>query len=188
VHTVKELIAFARAKPNLLTYASSGVGTTSYLSAEVFKRMTGTEMVHVPYKGGGDSNAAAIAGQVHLIFSAVNVMIPHAKAGRVRTLGVTSTRRLPVIPDVPTIAEAGLPGFDVNGGYGLLAPAKTPKSVVDKLNAEIVRILRLPEIRNQIETLGFEIVANTSEEYTAYAKSDIARWAKATKEAGIKPE
>ena len=188
VHSVKELIAFARARPNFLTYASSGVGTASYLSAEIFKRMTGVEMVHVPYKGGGDSNAAAVAGQVHLIFSAPNAMIPHVKSGRVRSLGVTSSRRLPVIPDVPTIAEAGLPGFDVSGGFGMLAPAHTPKQIITKLNTEIVRILRLPGIRNQIEALGFDIVANTPEEYTAYAKADMAMWAKALKEAGIMPE
>ena len=188
VHTVTELIAFARAKPNFLTYASSGVGTTSFLGAEIFKRMTGTEMTHVPYKGAGDSNAAAVAGQVHLIFSAPSAMIPHVRAGRVTALGVTSSRRLPVIPDVPTIAEAGLPGFEVTGGYGMLAPAKTPKPVIDRLNAQIVRILKLPEVRTQIETLGFDIVANTSAEYTAYAIADMAMWAKVVKEAGIKPE
>lgn len=188
VNSVRELIALARAKPNYLNYASSGVGTTSYLSAQIFKRMTGVEMVHVPYKGAGDSTAAAVAGQVHLIFSAPNALIPHAKAGRVRALGVTSARRLPVIPEVPTIAETGLPAYEVNNCYGILVPAKTPKPIIDKLNAEIVRILRLPEIRARLETLGFEIVGGTPEDFTAFAQADIAKWAKALKEAGIKPE
>ena len=188
VTSVRDLIAFAKAKPKYLNYASSGVGTTSYLSAEIFKLMTGVEMVHVPYKGAGDSTAAAIAGQVHLIFSTPNALVPQAKAGRVRALGVTSARRLPVIPEVPTIAEAGLPGYEVNNCYGVLVPARTPKPVVDKLNAEIVRILRLPETRVQLETLGFDVIGSTPDEFTAFAKKDLAKWAKTLKEAGIKPE
>ena len=188
VNSVRELIAFAKAKPKYLNYASSGVGTTSYLSAEIFKLMTGVEMVHVPYKGAGDSTAAAIAGQVHLIFSTPNALIPQAKVGRVRALGVTSARRLPVIPEVPTIAEAALPGYEVNNCYGILVPAKTPKTIIDRLNAEIVRILRLPETRAQLETMGFDVIGTTPEEFTEFAKKDLAKWAKTLKEAGIKPE
>lgn len=188
VASVKELIAFAKARPGYLNYASSGVGTTSYLSATIFKVMTGVEMVHVPYKGAGDSTSAAVAGQVHLIFSAPNALIPHARSGRVRALGVTSARRLPVIPDVPTIAEAGLRGYEVNNCYGVLVPAHTPRFIIGKLNAEIVGILHLPEVHSQLESLGFDVVASTPEEYAAFAKTDIAKWAKALKDAGIKPE
>ncbi len=188
VKTVKELIAFAKAKPNFLNYASSGVGTTSYLSGEMMKVMAGVEMIHVPYKGAGLSNAAAIAGQVHFIFSAPHAMIPHVKTERVRALGVTSARRLPLIPEVPTIAEAGLPGFDINSCYGVLVPAKTPRPIVDKLNTEVVRILRIPEIRVQLENQSFEVIASSPDEYTNFTKSDMARWAKALKQAGIKPE
>jgi tripartite-type tricarboxylate transporter receptor subunit TctC len=188
VTSLKELIAFAKAKPNVLTYASSGVGTTSYLAAELMKVMAGVEMVHVPYKGAGLSNAAAVAGQVNFIFSAPHSMIPFVRAGRLRALGVTSARRLPLIPEVPTLAEAGLPGFDVNSCYGVLVPAKTPAAITAKLNGEVVRILRLPDIRAQLESLSFDVIGSTPDEYTRFAKTDLARWAKALREAGIKPE
>lgn len=188
VTTVQELIAFAKSKPKYLNYASSGVGTTSYLSAEIFKTMTGVEMIHVPYKGAGASTSAAIAGEVHLIFSSPNALMPHAKTGRVRALGVTSARRLPVIPEVPTIAETGLAGFEVNNCYGILAPAKTPKAIVTRLNSEIVRILRVLEMRTHLENLGFEVLGTTSEQFTAFAKADMAKWAKDLKAAGINPQ
>ena len=188
VTSVKELIAFARAKPAYLNYASSGVGTTSYLSAEIFKTMTGVDMVHVPYKGAGESTAAAIAGQVHLIFSTPNALMPQVKVGRLRALGVTSARRLPAIAEVPSIAEAGLAGYEVNNCYGLLVPARTPEVIVRKLNAETVRVLRQPETRAQLEGLGFEVLGTTPEQYTAFAISDLAKWAKDLKAAGIKPQ
>jgi tripartite-type tricarboxylate transporter receptor subunit TctC len=188
VNSVQELIAFAKAKPKYLNYASSGVGTTSYLSAEIFKAKTGVDMVHVPYKGAGDATAAAIAGQVHLIFSSPNALMPHAKAGRVRALGVTSARRLPVIPEVPTIAETGLAGFEVDNCYGILVPAKTPAAIAGKLNAEIVRILRVPEMKAHLENLGFEVLGTTSEQFTAFAKTDMAKWAKELKAAGVQPQ
>jgi tripartite-type tricarboxylate transporter receptor subunit TctC len=188
VNSVQELIAFAKAKPKFLNYASSGVGTTSYLSAEIFKAMTGVDMVHVPYKGAGDSTAAAIAGQVHLIFSTPNALVPQVKVGRLRALGVTSARRLPLIPDVPSIAEAGLPGYEVNNCYGILAPAKTADGIVRKLNAEIVRVLRQPDAHSQLEGQGFEVLGTTPEQYTAFARSDMAKWARELKAAGIEPQ
>ena len=188
VNSVQELIAFAKAKPRYLNYASSGVGTTSYLSAEIFKAMTGVDMVHVPYKGAGDSTAAAIAGQVHLIFSTPNALVPQARAGRVRALGVTSARRLPIIPDVPTIAEAGVAGYEVNNCYGILIPAKTPVSIVNKLNREIVRVLRVSDMRSHLENLGFEVLGSTPEQFTAFAKADMAKWAKELQAAGIQPQ
>jgi len=188
VNSVQELIAFAKAKPRYLNYASSGVGTTSYLSAEIFKAMTGVDMVHVPYKGAGDSTAAAIAGQVHLIFSTPNALVPQARAGRVRALGVTSARRLPIIPDVPTIAEAGVAGYEVNNCYGILVPAKTPVSIVNKVNREIVRVLRMPDMRSHLENLGFEVLGSTPEQFTAFAKADMAKWAKELQAAGIQPQ
>ena len=188
VTTVQELIAFGKAKPNYLNYASSGVGTTSYLSAEIFKWMTSIEMMHVPYKGAGASTAAAIAGEVHLIFSAPSALMPHAKTGRVKALGVTSARRLPVIPEVPTIAESGLPGYEVNNCYGILVPAKTPAPIVSKLNKEIVRIVQAPEVHAHLENLGFEVLGTSSEQYTLFAKTDIAKWAKQVKAAGIQPQ
>jgi tripartite-type tricarboxylate transporter receptor subunit TctC len=188
VNSVQELIALAKAKPRYLNYASSGVGTTSYLSAEIFKAMTGVDMVHVPYKGAGDSTAAAIAGQVHLIFSTPNALVPQARAGRVRALGVTSARRLPIIPDVPTIAEAGVAGYEVNNCYGILIPAKTPVPIVNKLNREIVRVLRVSDMRSHLENLGFEVLGSTPEQFTAFAKADMAKWAKELQAAGIQPQ
>ncbi len=188
VTSVPELIAFAKAKPNYLNYASSGVGTTSYLSAEIFKAMTGVEMVHVPYKGAGDSTAAVIAGQVHLIFSTPNALMPQVRAERLRALGVTSARRLPVIAEVPSIAESGLVGYEVNNCYGILVPAKTPDVIVRKLHADIVRILRQPDTNSQLENLGFDVLGTTPEQFTAFAQSDMAKWARELKAAGIKPQ
>ena len=188
VKSVQELIAFAKAKPGFLNYASSGVGTTSYLAAEIFKWMTGVTMTHVPYKGAGATTAAVVAGEVQLTFSAPSALMPHTKTGRLRALGVTSARRLPVISDVPTIAESGLPGYEVNNCYGILVPAKTPSPIVAKLNRETVSALRAPERRMQLEGLGFEVLATTSEQYTAFVKTDMAKWARQLKAAGIQPE
>jgi len=188
VHSVQELIAFAKARPNYLNYASSGIGTTSYLGTEIFKVMTGVEMVHVPYNGAGASTAAAIAGEVHLIMSAPAALIPHAKTGRVRALGVTSARRLPVIPTVPTIAESGLTGYEVNNCYGILVPARTPSAIIARLNSEIIRSLRVPEARAHLESVGFEVLGTSPGEFTAFAKADMAKWAKELKAAGIRPQ
>ena len=188
ITSVQELIAFARAKPQFLDYASSRVGTTSYLSAEIFKSKTGVDIVHVPYKGAGESTSAAIAGQVHLIFSTPNARVPQVRAGRVRALGVTSARRLPVIPDVPTFAETGVAGYEVNNCYGVLVPARTPPPIVTRLNGEIVRILRLPDTRSLIESLGFEVLGTTPGQFTAFAKADLAKWAQELKVAGIQPQ
>jgi tripartite-type tricarboxylate transporter receptor subunit TctC len=154
----------------------------------MLKMMAGVDMVHVPYKGAGASTAAAIAGEVHLIFSTPSALIPHAKAGRVRALGVTSARRLPVIREVPTIAEQGLPGFEVNNCYGILVPAKTPGAIVAKLNAEVVRIVRAPEQRAHLESIGFDVLGTTPEQFTAFAKMDLEKWAKELKAAGIQPQ
>jgi tripartite-type tricarboxylate transporter receptor subunit TctC len=188
VKSVQELIAFAKAKPKFLNYASSGVGTTSFLSGEIFKLMTGTDMLHVPYKGAGASTASTIAGETHLIFSSPSALMPHAKTGRVRALGVTSARRLPVIREVPTIAESGLPGFEVNNCYGIVVPAKTPRVIVGKLNAEIVRVLRVPEQRAYLETNGYDVVGSTPEQFDAFTRTDIAKWARELKAAGIQPQ
>ncbi|MES2562559.1 MAG: tripartite tricarboxylate transporter substrate binding protein [Pseudomonadota bacterium] len=188
VQSVQELIALAKGKPRYLNYASSGVGTTSYLSGEIFKARTGVDMVHVPYKGAGESTAAVIAGQVHLIFSTPSALLPQAKAGRVRALAVTSARRLPLIPDIPTIAETGVAGYEVNNCYGILVPAKTPRAIIDRLHTQLVRIVRLPESRSHLEQLGFEVLGTTPEQFTAFARSDMAKWAKEMKAAGIQPQ
>ncbi|OWT60309.1 tripartite tricarboxylate transporter substrate binding protein [Candidimonas nitroreducens] len=186
--SVKELVDYAKQHPNGLTYASSGIGTTSYLSAELFKKMAGIKMIHVPYKGAGLSNRAAIAGEVNLVFSAPHEMIPYARSGRVHALAVTSAKRLPLVPDVPTLAESGYPGFDVNTCYGVLVPAKTPKAIVDKLSAKFVEVLHMPDVRKQLEGLSFSLIGSTPEEFTDWAVKDTARWQKELQAIGIKPE
>jgi tripartite-type tricarboxylate transporter receptor subunit TctC len=188
VKTVEELVAYAKANPDGLTYGSSGVGTTSYLSGLLFTQAAGIKMVQVPYKGAGQSNMAALAGEVDSIFSAPHEMIPHAREGRMTALGVTSDKRLPLMPDVPTIAESGFPGFDVQTCYGVLAPAGTPKPIIDKLSAKLVEVINTPAVRNQLEELSFSIIGSTPEEYTAIAKADMARWIKVLKEAGVQPQ
>ncbi|MCC6535535.1 MAG: tripartite tricarboxylate transporter substrate binding protein [Burkholderiales bacterium] len=188
VKTVNELIALAKAKPRQLNYASAGVGTTSHLSALLLVHLSGMELVHVPYKGAGESAAAIAAGQVQLTFINPNAAMSHAKAGRVRALGVTSARRLAMIADIPTVAENGLPGFEVNNCFGVLAPGKTPRPIIDKLNAELLRILQLADIRAQLTNLGYDIVGGTPEEYTAFVRQDIAKWSQALAGAGIVPQ
>ncbi len=188
VKTVQELVAYAKANPDALTYGSSGVGTTSYLSGLLFTQAAGIKMVQVPYKGAGQSNMAALGGEVDSIFSAPHEMIPHAREGRMTALGVTSAKRLPLMPDVPTIAESGFPGFDVQTCYGVLAPAGTPKPIIDKLSAKFVEVINSAAVKSQLEELSFSIIGSTPEEYTAIAKADIERWIKVLKEAGIEPQ
>ena len=188
IRSVRELIDYAKANPGKLHFASAGNGSTPHITGEIFKLVTGTDLVHVPYKGAGDSTAATIAGQVHLIFSSPSALMPQVKAGRLRALGVTSARRLPVIPEVPSIAETGLAGYEVNNCYGILVPAKTPDSIVRKLNADIVRILRQPEMISHLESLGFDVLGTTPGQFTAFAQRDLAKWARDLKAAGIKPQ
>ena len=188
IKSVRELIELAKAKPGQLNYASSGVGTTSFLAAELFKYMTKVQMVHVPYKGAGASSAAVIAGQVHLLAATPNATVPHVRTGRLRALGVTTTTRLNIIPEVPTIAEQGLPGYEVVTAYWVLVPAKTPKPIITALHGEMVRILKMPETRKQMESMGFTPNGSTPEELTAILKSEMAKWSKILKEIGVRPE
>ncbi len=184
--TIKELIAFAKATPGGLTYASPSVGSNGHLSMELFKHLAGAEMVHVPYKGGGDAITALISGQVQQLFTAPGSVVQHVKSGRLRVLGISSATRIPSMPEVPAIAET-LPGYEVVNFHGILAPSRTPKPIIDKLNAEIVRILQSPDIRRRMEDLGFEPVSGTPEEFTASVTAEIAKFSKLLKNAGIKP-
>lgn len=188
VHSVSELIAYAKANPNKLTYASSGIGTTSYLSGLLFQQRAGIKMIQVPYKGAGESNMAAVGGAVNLIFSAPHEMIPYVKQGKMRALAVTSTQRLPLVPDIPTLAESGFPGFNVDTCYGMLAPAKTPQPIVQKLNTTLVKILHMPDVSSQLQNLSFRLIGSTPEEYTVWARKEMADWAKSLKAAGIQPQ
>jgi tripartite-type tricarboxylate transporter receptor subunit TctC len=181
--SVKELIALA--KTQRLTYASSGIGSANHLSGELFRTMAGIEMVHVPYKGGAPALSALIAGEVQVSFTS-GVIIPHAKAGRLKTLAVTGGKRTPLAPEIPTIAEAGLPGYEVTGWYGMAAPAKTPKAIIERLNVTMNRAL--PEVRERYANLGMDLAGGTPAEFGAHLKSERDRWANVVKVSGARVE
>jgi tripartite-type tricarboxylate transporter receptor subunit TctC len=186
--SVKELIAYAKANPGKLDFASAGFGSTIHLAGELFKSMAQINMVHVPYKGAGPAVTDVIGGQVQTMFASALNALPMIKAGKLRALAVTSTRRSTLTPELPTIAESGVPGFEVVGWYGLAAPARTPRSVVLQLNAQANRALKSTELVDLLQVQGLEPVGGTPEEATALIKNDVARWLKVTREASIKPE
>jgi tripartite-type tricarboxylate transporter receptor subunit TctC len=188
VGSVKDLIALAKAKPDALSFASSGVGSTPHLAGEVFKSMTGARMVHVAYKGGGLALADVIAGQVPLTFSTAVETLPQVRAGKLRGLAVSSSKRSAAAPELPTIAEAGVPGYDVTGWYVFLAPAATPRPIVERLSNEIGRILRLPAVREQLIANAAEPWATTPAQAQEYVASETARWAQVIRQANIKPD
>jgi tripartite-type tricarboxylate transporter receptor subunit TctC len=186
--TVKELIAFARARPGELTSGSAGIGTSSHLSLELMAAMAGTRITHVPYKGLSAAHVDVVGGHLSMLFDNVVTALPHAKAGRIRMLGVTTLKRWSGAPEVPSISEAGLPGFEVNSWYGLLAPAGTPRELVLRLNAEVGRTLRAPDARERLFSIGAEPLSQTPEEFTAFIAAEVAKWAKVVKAAGIRIE
>ena len=181
---IRELIALA--KTQRLTYASSGIGGSNHLTAELFKHMTGVDMVHVPYKSGAQANSALIAGEVHVSFTAIGGLVAHIKSGRVRALGVTSIKRSAATPDIPTIAESGVPGFEVIGWYGLGTTAKTPRAIIDKLNTASNKAL--PELKERYANIGTEIAGGSAAEFTAYIKTEHEKWARVVKISGAKAE
>lgn len=183
VTSVKELIAYAKTQPQRLSYASSGIGSANHLSGELFKTMAGIDMVHVPYKGGAPALGALIAGEVQVSFTSA-VIIPHFKAGRLKTLAVTGAKRTPLAPEIPTIAEAGVEGYEVTGWYGMVAPAKTPAAVIERLNAAINRVL--PELRGRYASLGMDLAGGTATEFDAHLKSERTKWARVVKLSGAK--
>lgn len=185
VSSVKELIAYAKARPGQLSFASAGTGSTSHMSGELFKRMTGVDMTHVPYKGTGPALPDLLAGRVHLIIEPMPTMLPHVRAGRMRALGVTTQKRSGAAPDIPTIAEQGLDGYDVVLWYGVVAPAGTPKPVIGKLHAAFVEFAASAEVKDQLSAIGAEPATLTPAEFGAMIKRDLARWKKVAKEAGI---
>jgi tripartite-type tricarboxylate transporter receptor subunit TctC len=188
VKTVKDLIALAKAKPRGINYGSSGTGTGTHLSAELFKYMTGVDMVHVPYKGGGPAVQALLGGQVQLNFATIVSVLPHVRGGKLRAVAVTTAKRSPSAPDVPTIAESGVPGYDHGPWNGFLAPAKTPRTVIARLNEEVARILHTPETRAVFTNEGAEPVGNKPEEFGAIIRDETAKWAKVIRAAGIKAD
>ena len=185
---VKELIAFSRKNPGQLNYASGGTGTTVHLSGELFQHLTGVKWIHVPYKGTGPALVELLAGQTSIMFPNLPGAIPHARAGKLRALAVTSAKRSESAPDVPTVAEGGLPGFEVTAWFGVSAPAKTPRAILDRLNTEIVRAVKSPDLRDKLKGAGTEPIGSTAEEYAAFVQAEIAKWGKVIAAAGIKGE
>lgn len=185
IASVKELVAHAKTRTPRLTYASTGIGSANHLSGELFKSMAGIDMAHVPYKGGAPALSALIAGEVQVSFTS-GVIIPHAKAGRLKTIAVTGAKRTPLAPDIPTMHEAGLPGYEVVGWYGMAAPAKTPRAVIDKLNAAVNRVL--PDTRERYASLGMDLAGGSAAEFDALLRNERDKWAKVVKLSGAKVE
>ena len=186
--SVKELIALAKAKPGQLNYASAGNGTPPHLAAELFKSMAGVDLVHVPYKGNVPAFVDLISGAVSLSFPTITSGLPQVRAGKLRALGVTSKERSSVVPDVPTIAEAGLPGYESSTWYGMLAPAGTPRVVVNKLHHEMVEVLELSDIREKLAAQGLEPVGNAPAEFASIISAELVKWHKVVSAAGVKAE
>ena len=184
VKNVKELIALAKGKPGALRFGSSGNGSPGHLSGEIFKNMAGIDIVHVPYKGGAPSTLAVLSGEVQITFATLPGAMPHIKSGKLNGPAVTTAKRSPALPEVPTIAESGLPGFDISSWAGLMAPAGTPKSVVLMLNAATVKALASHDMRERLAGEGAEPVGNTPEQFAAFVKAELAKWAQAIKQAG----
>jgi tripartite-type tricarboxylate transporter receptor subunit TctC len=186
--TLKELIALAKARPGQLNFASSGNGTVGHLSGELLKSMAQIKMEHVPYKGNGPAMTDLLGGHVQMLFSSMPAAIPHIQSGMLRAIVMTGAKRSPAAPNIPTMAEAGLPGFEVSTGFGLFAPVKTPRAVISRLHDEVVKALKVPSVRDSLASQGAEPVGSTPEEYDSFVRSEIAKWAKVCKEAGIQPE
>ena len=186
--SVKEFIALARSRPGTLTFASAGNGAPHHLAMELLKSMAKVELTHIPYKGAGQFVPALVAGEVSSVIGAINSLLPHVQTGRLRMLGMAGNRRTPLLPDVPTIAEAALPGFALDNWGGMLAPAGTPRNIVERLNGEIVKTLRDPQITERLAAQGIELIPSTPDEFQALMKSHMAKWARVVSAAGIKPE
>jgi len=188
VNSVRELIAYAKANPGKLNYASTGNGTSNHLSFELFKAMTGTQVTHVPYKGSAPAVTDLIAGQIDVMFDNTPNVLPHVRAGKLKALGVSSKTRSPLAPEVPTVDEAGVAGYDVGVWFGVLTVAGTPADVVRRLNGEMVKILTSQEIKQRFGKIGVEVVAGTPEHFSGFLKSEVDRWARVIKEANIRAD
>jgi tripartite-type tricarboxylate transporter receptor subunit TctC len=183
---VKELIALAKTKS--LNGGSSGIGGAGHLALELFNVMAGTKITHVPYKGGGPAMTDLLGGQINLIFATAASAIPHIQSGKIRALAVTTANRSKVVPDIPTISESGLKGFEANNWYGVVVPAKTPRPIIDRLNREFTGVLKLPDVSELLYKQGLDPAPSTPEAFGAYIKSETGKWAKVVKASGAKPE
>ena len=185
-NNVKELIAYLKKNPGRLSYASAGNGTSLHTSMELFKNMAGVFVLHVPYRGSAPAAAALVGGEVEMSMDMGPVILPHVKTGRLKVLAVTTEQRARALPDVPTLSEAGLPGFSGYAWFGMMAPAGVPRDIIMKLHGEVVKAMAPADVRKRMEDLGSEVVANTPEEFAAFQRSEIDKWGKVIKQAGIK--
>ena len=185
---LQELIALAKTKPGAVNFASTGVASVGHLTGELLNNLAGMKMTHVPYKGGGQAVIDLVGGHVQVMFSGFSAAMPHIKSGKARALAVTGAARSPALPGVPTIAEQGFPGVEATAWYGVLAPAGTPKPVVARLHGEIAKVLRLPDVGQRLDPLGFEIVGSTPEQFGAYIRTETRKWEKVVKASGAKPD
>jgi tripartite-type tricarboxylate transporter receptor subunit TctC len=188
VKSIKEVIALAKAKPGQLRYASAGVGTFQHLSSELFRLMAGVDMVHVPFKGGGPAMISVISGETQISIGSLIQTLPHIRSGRLRPLGTGGAKRSPALPDIPTIAESGLPGYEANNWWGIVAPAGTPPAIIKRLHGEISGILTRPDVQKWFTSEGAESVNRTPEEFARIIVSEMDKWGKVVKQAGIRGE
>jgi tripartite-type tricarboxylate transporter receptor subunit TctC len=188
VKTVGELVTYAKANPNKLSFSSAGSGTDTHLAGELFKSMTGTTMVHVPYKGGAPALVDLLAGRVQLAFASVATTISSIQADKLRAIAMTGTTRFEGLPGVPTIAESGVPGYEINNWYGIFVPANTPQDIILRLNAETIKILKKPEVRAKLIAAGLEPISSTPKEFADYVRAETTKWRKIVADSGAKAE
>jgi len=184
--SVKELVALAKAKPGQINYASGGLGTIGHLSAELLQHAAAIKLNHIPYKGSGQAVIDLVGGQVGVMFSGMAAVAGHAKSGRLKLLAVTGAQRMPIAPEIPTIAESGYPGFEAVGWFGLIAPARTPPAIIARLNAEALKAASVPDVRERLNAIGFDVVTSTPDAFGRYIASEAAKWRKVVKEMGLK--
>src|SRR5918999_5443822 len=188
VQTLQDFIAFAKSKPGALNFGSGGAGTSNHLAGELFNIVTGAKLVHVPYKGVNLAMQDVLAGNVHLVFIGIPAAAPHIKAGKLRALAIVAPQRSQALPEVPTVAEAGLRDFEVTTWYGVLAPAGTPRPIVTRLNSELVKVMHSPELKERLAATGTEPLTSTPDEFAAYIKREIAKWGEVVRKAGVKAD
>lgn len=186
VNSVQDLIALAKANPGKLTFASSSIGAAPHLAGELLKTMAGIDIVHVPYKGSGPAITDLVGGQITMMIDSMPSSIAHVKAGRLKLIAVSTAKRIPALPDVPTFAESGVPGYDIATWYGVWAPPGTRKEILSRLQTEIAKVLQQPDVKERLASLGAEAVGSTPEEFAAYCQSELVRWAKVVKDSGAK--
>jgi tripartite-type tricarboxylate transporter receptor subunit TctC len=186
--SIKELVALAKARPGQISYASAGMGNSTHLAGELFCMLAGIKMVHVPYKGSGPAMVDTVAGQTAATFDSMQASVPHIRTNRLRPLAITATTRSPVLPDLPTIGEAGVPGAEAGSWYAMFAPAATPRPIVLKLNAEIIKALALPDVRDRLATVGVDPIGNSPEQFATELQSEILKWGKTARIANVRTE